>query len=94
MSNDHFPVWLYRWSDENEHHDASSVSWGESREVSQHYPSTIIGVATRPVGKPIEHHNASPEYEVEAFQEFREHVEDHADDVRWFDDAMECDTDA
>jgi len=93
MSNDHFPVWLYRWDDANEKHGASTVSFGAVREVSQHYPSTIIGIATRPVGDPIEHHSAPPTWESDEFEDFREHVEAKCDDVRWFLDEppLECD---
>jgi hypothetical protein len=90
MSNDYFPVFLYRWDDANEHHDASTVSYGEKRIFKQHHPDTVIGVATRPVGEPIEHHSTTPKYADELRQEFREHVESVANQVRWFETPLYC----
>lgn len=93
MSNDHLPVFLYRWTDQNDIRDASTIAFGEERQFSQHFPSTVIGVATRPVGTTIDHMDATPEYAEKRFGEFRERVEEVADDVRWFDAPLECDTD-
>lgn len=94
MGNDYLAVFLYRWDDANEHRDASTVSFGEARDVKQHYPSTVIGVATRPVGDPIEHHSTAPEFEDDEWNTFYDHVEDHSDDTRWFATPLECDPDA
>lgn len=91
MSNDYLPVFLYRWDDENDVRDATHVGFGESRQVTQIYPSTVIGIATRPVGDPIDHYDAQIDYEDETRRKFAEHVEELADDVRWFDDPLECD---
>jgi hypothetical protein len=90
MSNDYFAVFLYRWDDENDVRDASTVSYGEQRSIKSHYPSTVIGVATRPRGTTIDHDSASPEYEQELRERWKEHVTDVADDVRWFDEPMDC----
>jgi len=89
--NGYLAVFLYRWDDENDRHDASTVSFGEAREVSQFYPSTVIGVATRPVGEPIDSYSSTPEYEDKTRREFGQHVHEVADDVRWFDNPLECD---
>lgn len=91
MSNDYLAVFLYRWDDANDVRDSSRVAFGEQRQIQQHYPSTVIGVATRPVGEPIDSVDSTPEYEPEAREEFEAHVEDVADDVRWFDETLECD---
>ena len=94
MSNDYLAVFLYRWDDETPHNDGGSrVGFGEVRQVAQHYPSTIIGAATRPVGEPIQHHDSPPEWEDKTEREFREHVHEVADDVRWFAETLECDPD-
>jgi len=90
MGNDYLAVFLYRWDDANDVRDASTVGFGEQRQIQQHYPSVVIGVATRPVGEPIDHHDTSPAYEDRTREEFRDHVETVADDVRWFDDPMDC----
>jgi len=90
VSNDYLAVFLHRWTDGH-----GNYGLGESRQVTQHYPSTVIGVATRPSGEPIRHHNATDEYYDEVIREFIDHVEERADDVRWFvDDPLECDPDA
>lgn len=94
MSADYFPVFLYRWDDENEVRDASTVSFGEKRQIRQHHSSTVIGVATRPVGEPIEFFQSSPEFEDQTEREFREHVHDQADDVRWFDKPLKYNSDS
>lgn len=91
MPNDSLAVFLYRYDDANDVREASTVAFGETRQVNQYYPSTVIGVATRPVGAPIDHHDTVPEYESREWRAFRDHVEDRADDVRWFDDPLECD---
>ena len=93
MANDYLAVFLHRWDDGNGQRGASHVGFGEARQIVQHYPSTVIGVATRPVGEPIEHYDSSAEYESDRFDEWREHVESVADDVRWFDDPLECNPD-
>ena len=94
MANDYLAVFLYRWDDATPQNDGgSTVGFGEQRSIKSHYPSTVIGVATRPVGEPINHHSSTPAYEAETRSEFVAHVEDVADDVRWFDDALECDPD-
>lgn len=93
MSNDQLAVFLYRWDDANDVRDASTVSFGEQRQIQQHYPSTVVGVATRPVGEPIDHYSGSPEHEDRTEREFHQHVNEVANDVRWFDDPLECDTD-
>lgn len=84
MSNDFLAVFLYRYE------SGRSVHFGESRDVSQHYPSTVLGVATRPVGQPIEHHSTTEGYVDIDREEFVEHVEETADDVRWFDEPLNC----
>ncbi|MEE6210888.1 hypothetical protein U3A55_12085 [Salarchaeum sp. III] len=90
MSNDYLAVFLYRWDDSNDVRSASTVSFGEKRQIKQHYPSTVIGVATRPVGETIDHTSCSPDFEPECREEFEAHVEHVADDVRWFETALDC----
>ena len=93
MSNDHLAVFLYRWDDETEHNDGgSTVGYGEQRSVKSHFPSTVIGVATRPKGTTIEHDSAPPKYESDLRERWQEHVESVADDVRWFDEPLKCNT--
>jgi len=89
MTNDYLAVFLYRWDDANDVRDASTVGFGEQRQIQQHYPSVVIGVAARPVGEPIEHHSSTPEYADRTEREFREHVHERAADVRWFD-PLDC----
>lgn len=94
MPNDYLAVFLYRWDDATPQNDGgSTVAFGEWRKSKQHRTGSIIGVATRPVGETINHHSSTPAYEAETRSEFVDHVERVADDVRWFDDALECDPD-
>jgi hypothetical protein len=95
MSNDHLAVFLYRWDDANDIRPASTVGYGEQRAMRSHFPSTVIGVATRPKGTTIDHMDSTPEYEGNLWDRWSEHVEDVADDVRWFvTNPLECDPDA
>jgi len=91
MTNKYLPVFLYRWDDANHKHNGSTVAYGEQRQVVSHYPSTIIGVATRPKGTTIEHMDSTPDYEMDLFKEWKEHVEEVSKSVIWFDEPMECD---
>ena len=94
VTNEYFPVFLYRYDDANGERGASTVAFGEQRQVNKHYPSVVIGVATRPVGDPIEHDDAPPEYEAQLWERWREHVEEKASEVRWFvDEPLQCDPD-
>lgn len=90
MSNDYLSVFLYRWDDGNDVRDASTVAFGEVRSVKSHYPTTVIGVCTRPKGTTIEHHSSTPEFGENVREDFVEHVHEIADDVRWFDSPLEC----